>query len=195
MVRNAPLPGPNCRQAALELFLILAGIGATFWGGYQGARRFPALGSLVAVLLLVGAGALIHLGLGPSSLGDGAPSGAVAFLGLLWLLEAACILLAGTLLLAGWRAHQHVLAKILFLFLFMPFTAYAIFQAIPAAPRKTTINSAEQVRAEPTGTKKDGYVWAVDSNFLTDSECHGASQEFIAGCKDGVARNRAREAK
>ncbi|MBS0583913.1 MAG: hypothetical protein JSS42_12505 [Proteobacteria bacterium] len=175
------------------LFLILAGVVATFWLGYQGAKRFPLLGSLVAILLLVGAGALIRLDLRPSGLGDGAPSSAGAFLGLLLLLEAACILLSGTLLVAGWRARQHLLSRALFLFLFLPFAAYAIFQVVPVAPQGTSIKTG-RTESELSGTKKDGYVWALDSSFLAESECRGATPEFVAGCKDGVARNRARQA-
>jgi len=118
------------RSAALEtIFAFVIGTALVCWGAYQAAKRFPVVGCLVAALLLLGALLLIRLDLSPSSLGEGAPSGAGAALGVLLLLEIVSIFLAGTLLLAGWRGHDHPLSKTLFLFLFLPFVVYAVTTA------------------------------------------------------------------
>ena len=177
------------------LFVIFAGIAFVFWGGYRCAERFPLLGSLLAVMLLLGAWFLVRPDVRASSIGDGAPSGAGAFLGLLWLLEAAGILLAGTLLLAGWRRHDHPLSVALFFFLFLPFVTYAIYMAMPSpssSPQTSPMSNSANIGQQ--GTKKDAYVWAIDSQFLVESECTNGSLEFVAGCKEGVAKNRARHA-
>lgn len=188
-------------QAALEtLFLILICTALLFWGGYQRAKRTPLLGSIAAVILLFGALFLVRLDLGTTTLGDGAPSGAGAFLGFLILLEFICIFLAGTLLVAGWRGSDYPLAKTLFLFLFLPFATYAIYSAIPsqsipakkAGMRGDHGNNRSNIQV---GSKKDGYVWAIDSEFLSASECKNGTSEFLAGCLEGVAKNLARQAK
>jgi hypothetical protein len=175
------------------VFAFVIGTAFGFWGAYQAAKRFPVVGSLVAVLLLVGAFFLVRLDLSPSSLGDGAPSGAGAALGLLLLIEFVSILLAGTLLLAGWRGRDHPLSKTLFLFLFLPFVVYAVVAAAPKSNR----SAGKPVTRESGGVKqldkwKEGYIWAIDSQFLSEEECKNDSPEFVVGCRQGVAKNRAR---
>lgn len=179
-----------------SLIVTLIGVGALFWSGHQLARRKPALGSMLAVILLAGAFVLVQQDLSPASLGEGAPSSAGAFLGMLWLLEFAFILLAGTMLAAGWRAAGHAMSRNLLFFVFAPFCAYALLKALPASYRSASTGTpAQPVATEPTGTRLDGYTWAVDSDFRSDGDCHGASPEFVAGCKEGVAKNRERASK
>jgi hypothetical protein len=178
------------------LVIIVAGTVAVFWGGYQASKRFPVVGALVAALLLVCAWFLVRLDLRPSSIGEGAPSGAGAFLGLLWLLEIGAVLLAGTLLWAGWRGKDHPLSKTLFLFLFVPFTIYAGFVIAPnfgAHPQSPPVGTGAS--HEQHGSKMDGYIWAIDSQFVSDDDCKNGTAEFLAGCREGVVANRARQAK
>jgi hypothetical protein len=177
------------------LLVIVVGICALFWGGYVGAKRYPRVGALLALLLLVVSGALARLRLDGSGLGEGAPSGAVAFIGFVWLAEVVGILISATLLVAGWRANDSPLSKTLLFFVCVPVAAYAVFQALPAADRSRANAPTGPTAKEPTGTRKDGYIWALDANFLSEADCHGASPEFVAGCKEGVVKNRAREAK
>jgi hypothetical protein len=177
------------------LTVLAAGMVFVFWAGYRGALRFPNGAALLAIALLIGSGRLMTLDLGASSLGDGAPSSAGAFLGLLWLMEGLCTVLAGMLLLVGWRARDQVLPKTLFLVLYLPFAGYVAFSAWPHAKRPTAQAATPGVASTPgpTGSRKDGYLWALDSNFLSDGECQGASPDFVAGCKEGVAKNLARQ--
>lgn len=179
------------RTALNPLHIYLAGFGLTLWGAYQGGRRYPLAGSFLAILLLIGAGLLMRLDLRASSLGDGAPSSAAAFLGLLLLIQIAAIVLAGTLLVAGWMADDHPLPKSLLLFGFLPFVGYVAFTEIPDskhAPAQPATRAI--VNPEQKGGRKDGYVWALDSQFLSEDDCRNGSAEFLAGCRDGVAKNR-----
>jgi hypothetical protein len=177
------------------IVIFVVGIVIVFWGGYQGSKRFPLFGALVATLLLIGAWFLIRLDLRPSSLGDGAPSSAGAFLGLLLLLEIAAVLLAGTMLWAGWRGSDHPLAKTLFFFMFVPFAVYAVFANAPdLGARHPSPSVRNEVSHVQQGSKKDGYIWAIDSQFLSEDDCKSGTPEFLAGCREGVVTNRARHA-
>ena len=173
----------------LEIFL--AGFALSLWGAYQGGRRYPLAASFLAILLLIGAGLLMRLDLRASTLGDGAPSSAGAFLGLLVLIQFGAILLAGTLLVAGWLADDHPLAKSLLLFAFLPFVGYVAFTEIPDFSRAPVVQAARPgAVVEQKGGRKDGYIWALDSQFLSEDDCRNGSPEFLAGCKEGVAKNR-----
>lgn len=176
------------------IVIIGSGLAIAFWGGYQGSKRFPVLGTIGAVFLLIGALLLMRLDLRASTLGDGAPSSAAAFLGLMWLLEIAAVLLAGTLLWAGWRGGEHPLPKMLLIFVFVPVCVYTVFANWPApgvhpspAPPRTTAPQEQQ-----QGAKKDGYIWALDSQFVSEDDCKNGAPAFLAGCREGVAANRAR---
>lgn len=181
--------------------IALAGVIAC-WGGYRLAARFPVAGIVAAMALLVGAWQLSRLDLRPGTLADGAPSGAVAFLGMLMLAEWSATMLAGTTLLGSWRGAGNRIAAALFVVVFVPvalFIAYGAMQTLRpsapsasrAAPRDARHDSIA-APAAPSGSRMDGYIWAIDSHFLDDSECRGTSAVFVDGCKAGVAKNRAR---
>jgi|GEM_PF-5004879 len=169
------------------LLYILAGTALAAFGAYRLGKWAPLLGSLVALALLAAAWLLIRQHLTAASLGDGAPSSAGVFIGLLVLVEFAAILLAGTLLFAGWKEHKHPLSSTLFLFLFLPLLLYAIYDAVPSAPPRP----ATAPDTTPRATRQDGYIWALDAQIMSAAECRNGNAEYLAGCREGVAKNRA----
>ncbi|MFM9835047.1 MAG: hypothetical protein ACKVOA_02980 [Methylophilaceae bacterium] len=176
------------------LVFILAGIAFAFYGSYWTGSRFPTLGSTIGLLFLCCSIMIVHLDLGSATLGDGATSSSAAFLGILWILEFISILLAATLFIAGWISHDHAISKFFFVCLFVPTLVYALFSAMP----KKNINTKATQQIGPVqiqqGSKNDGYIWAIDSQFISDKECKNGSPEFLAGCRQGVTKNQARDA-
>lgn len=171
------------------LLLVVVGFGFAVVGGYRLSRRVPILGSMAALVLLGVALVLMKSGALTTTLGDGAPSSAGAFLGLLWLIAMAAIVLAGVFLVAGWRAEDNPLPKVLLLFVFLPCVAWFLWLAFPDARPKT---GPVQERPQATiqqGSRKDGYLWAIDSQFFSEADCRNGTEEFLAGCREGVAKN------
>ena len=48
---------------------------------------------------------------------------------------------------------------------------------------------------EPRNDKVEGYAWAMDNNIETAEECNAGTPEFIAGCRNAVARKAGQSAK
>jgi hypothetical protein len=176
------------------LVFIIAGTAFAFYCSYWAGSRFPILGSIIGLLLLFCSITIVHLDLGSATLGDGATSSSAAFLGFLWILEFISMLLAATLFIAGWINHDHAISKLFFVCLFIPTLVYALFSAMP---KKKIVTEAAQQNERvqiQQGSKNDGYIWAIDSQIISDNECKNGSPEFLAGCRQGVAKNQARNA-
>ena len=176
-------------MSAIALFIAIPAL--LLWGGYQAGRRLPLPSALAAVLLLVGAGFIVHLDLGLPRVGDGVPTGAAASLFLLMLLEYTGIALAGTLLVAGWRGRHAALSKGLFFLIVLPFASYALYRSI-AGPMRYHPETPGMVVQDDW---KDGYRWALDNRILTTTDCKADSARFEVGCADGVRKNVERQSR
>jgi hypothetical protein len=137
---------------------------------------------------------IVHLDLGSTTLGDGATSSSAAFLGFLWVLEFISALLAATLFVAGWISHDHAISKFFFLCIFIPTLVYALLSAMPMKKIITKADQQNERVQVQHGSEKDGYIWAIDSQFISDNECKNGSADFLAGCRKGVAKNQAHNA-
>lgn len=170
-------------MSAFALFIVIPAL--LIWGGYRAGKRFPRLAALAAVLLLAGAGFIVHLDLGLPGVGDGAPTGAAASLFLLMVLEYTGIALAGTLLLSGWRGTGHPLSRALFVLLFLPLTTYAVYRSA-AGPSHYQPPAPGAVVQDDW---RDGYAWALDNRVLSATDCKAGSARYQQGCTDGIRKN------